>query len=157
MPQDLLRNRFGGRSFGPTDEQAAADVAAIDRGESRTVYCSFRGFYGAYPRRFWGYHLDLRPGGLVLRPRLKLGRRFHVGEQVLSAHVRPFESKREAMQHLGTGQYAPGGKLEWAGMVVVRCETSDGVLEFAVPRPDVRLVLHYLDRLRQAGSIGDES
>jgi hypothetical protein len=29
---------------------------------------------------------------------------------------------------------------------VISCQTSAGMLEFAVPRPDVRLMLHYLGR-----------
>jgi hypothetical protein len=41
-------------------------------------------------------------------------------------------------------EYAPERRLEWAGFVVISCQTSPGMVEFAGPRPDVPLMLHVL-------------
>jgi hypothetical protein len=131
---------------------SAADIAAIDRGDGRTVFCSYRGLYGSYPRRFAGCWLDLTPDGPVIRPMLLfrfLRQRIPISEPVIGARVRPFDNQREALQLVGAGQYATGGLLEQSGSVVISCETSGGLLEFAVRRPDIDLVLHFFDRLAQ--------
>jgi hypothetical protein len=149
MPWDPAFARF---LRGPGERERAADIQAVDRGEGRTLFCSFRATYGSYPRSFRGYMLDLTPEGLVLRPVLLLGflsRRIPARERIESARVRPFQSEREARSLLATGLYAPGDRMGWAGMEVITCETAAGVLEFAVKRPDVALVLHYLDGLRR--------
>ncbi len=134
---------------GPREAASEADIAAIDRGEGRTLFCYYRGLYGSYPRRFAGCMLDLTPDGPVIRPLLILKRwqRIPVSEQVMGARVRPFDNKREAFELRGAGQYAQGGLLRPSGSVVVSCQTSGGLLEFAVMRPDVELVLHFFDRL----------
>jgi hypothetical protein len=96
--------------------------------------------------------LDLTPDGPVIRPLLFLRflrQRIPVPEQVISARVRPFENQREAFKLLGAGQYAPGGVLEQSGSVVISCQTSGGLLEFAVRRPDVALMLHFLNRMAE--------
>jgi hypothetical protein len=131
---------------------SAADIAAIDRGDGRTVFCYYRGLYGSYPRRFAGCWLDLTPDGPVIRPMLFLRflrQRIPISEQVIGARARPFDSQREAYRVGGAGQYATGGLLEQSGSVVISCETSGGLLEFAVRRPDIDLVLHFFDRLAQ--------
>ncbi|HEV2373271.1 MAG TPA: hypothetical protein VGS19_13995 [Streptosporangiaceae bacterium] len=155
MPWDLAKNRL----HGPDEKATASDIAAVDSGEGRTVYCSFRGLYGSFPRRFRGYFLDLTADGPVLRPFLGfsfLWRRIPIHAHVVSAKIRPFKDGREALDLMSTGQYAPGGKLEWAGSEIISCRTTEGVLEFAVKRPDVPLVLHYLDRLSQRDNAVDE-
>ena len=69
MPLDLAKDRMRG----PSAAAKAADIAAIDRGEIRRVFSSFRGLHGGYPKRFRGYWLDLAPDGMILRPMLLLG------------------------------------------------------------------------------------
>jgi len=149
--QDLLRTR----RREPREAASATDIAAIDRGENRTVFCSYRGLYGSYPRRFAGCMLDLTPDGPVIRPLLLLRflwQRIPISEQVAWARVRPFDNQREARNLLGAGQYSQGGMLEQSGSVVICCETTGGVLEFAVRRPDADLVLHFFNRMaEQAG------
>jgi hypothetical protein len=138
---------------------SVADIAAIDRGEGRTVFCYYRGLYGSYPTRFVGCWLDLTPDGPVIRPMLFLRflrQRIHISEPVVGARVRPFDNQREAFQLAGAGQYASGGLLEQSGSVVISCQTSGGLLEFAVRRPDVDLVLHFFDRLVQRGAASAE-
>lgn len=128
----------------------AADIAAVSRGETVWVVCSYRGNYGNYPNRFMGCYLDLAPGGPVIRPMLFFGqfwRRIPVMEKIISVQVRPFSGWREAARVAGGGQYAAGGSLEQSGRVPISCTTSGGVLEFAVPRPDVDLVLYYFGSL----------
>jgi hypothetical protein len=141
MPSDLVRNRMRA----PSLAARAADIEAVDRGEGRTVVCMFRGSYGSYPRRFKQKTLDLTNDALVLPPFwYSLNRKcITITEHVLSAHVRP-RNFRTDWNLKATGMYAPGSALEWAGVDVISCQTSSGTLEFAVPRPDVPLVLHVL-------------
>jgi hypothetical protein len=141
MPSDLVRNRMRA----PSLAARAADIEAVDRGEGRTVVCMFRGSYGSYPRRFKQKMLDLSNDALVLRPfwYSLSRRRIAITEQVLAAHVRP-RNFRTDWNLRATGMYAPGAILEWAGADVISCQTSSGTLEFAVPRPDVPLVLHVI-------------
>ena len=68
-------------------------------------------------------------------------------QQVFSARFRPFDSTTEAARLLGTGQYGPGQLFEQAGYAVISYQTSCGILEFCVWRPDVLLMLHYFNRL----------
>lgn len=147
MAGDVL----GERRRGSREAASAADVAAIDEGAGRTVFCSYRGLYGSYPRRFAGCMLDLTLDGAVIRPLLLLRcwQRIPVCEPVMWARVRPFDSEREAVRLGGAGQYGPGGLLQQSGSVVICCQTSGGLLEFAVRRPDVDLVLHFFDRLAE--------
>jgi hypothetical protein len=156
-PRDLLRT-WKRRS---REAASAADIAAVDRGEGRAVFCYYRGLYGSYPRRFAGCCLDLTADGPVIRPMLFLRflrQRIPISERVIGARVRPFESHGEAFHLGGAGQYATGALLEQSGTVVISCETSGGVLEFAVRRPDIDLVLHFFERLAQhaAGAVSAE-
>ena len=107
----------------------------------------FRGTYGAYPRRFKQKMLDLTSDVLVLRPFWYNPNRkqMTIAERVLSAHVRPRKFKTDWNVRAAV-EYAPGLRLEWAGFEVISCDTSSGTLEFAVPRPDIPLVLHVLQR-----------
>jgi hypothetical protein len=133
----------------PREERQEEDIRAVDRGEVVTAFCAYRGTYGSYPRRFMGCWLDLAPDGPVIRPMLFLAflwRRIPVTEDIRSAQARPFASQWEAVNWRGSGAYAAGGALQQAGKVVISCRTSAGVLEFAVSRPDVQLVLHYFSR-----------
>jgi hypothetical protein len=135
---------------GPREARQAGDVDAVNRGEVVAMFCAYRGTYGTYPRRFRGCWLDLTPKGLVIRPMLLLSflwRRITVPERIVEAKVRPFMNAREALNWKGSGQYAAGGALEQAGNEVVSCHTALGLLEFAVHRPDVPLILHYIGRL----------
>jgi hypothetical protein len=116
------------------------------------VFCYYRGMYGSYPRRFAGCMLDLTPGGPVIRPMLFLRsfwQRILIAEPVIGARARPFDSQREAVQLASSGQFARGGLLEQSGSVVISCQTSGGLLEFAVRRPDVDLMLHFFDRMAE--------
>lgn len=129
----------------------AADVAAVDRGEVVTVSCGYHGDYGGYPHwRYMPCWLDLAPGRPVIRPTVYfsfLWRRIPVEEQIVSARVRPFRDQREAAMRGSTGMYGEGGLYEHRGGVIIACETSGGTLEFTVRRPDIDLMLHYLNKL----------
>lgn len=148
MPRDLLRM---GPLRGPGDEAVRDDIAAIDRGEGRTLFCYVRSLYGAYPRKFRGYMMDLTSDGIVLRSLLlahRIQRREdRVRERIVSARVRPFEGTREARRFHTAGLYGPDGRLSWASTTIISSQTTEGVLEFAVKSPDVPLMLHYLARL----------
>jgi hypothetical protein len=142
-PLDVIRRGFRSPTKGATD----ADIAAVDRGEGRTVACFFRGQYGGCPRRFRRKMLDLTPDGLILRPfwSSPSRSRFRIKEAIVSAGVR----QREGWTDLNvpmTGAYRQGGLFDYAGFETIHCETSEGVVELAVPRPDIPLVLHYLRR-----------
>lgn len=149
MPIDLVRNRMRA----PNQAARAADIEAVDRGEGRTIACLFRGTYGTYPRRFKQKMLDLTGDSLVLRPFwYGLNRkRVTIAEPVLAAQVRERNFKTDWNVRAAV-KYGP--RREWAGFEVISCQTSSGILEFAVPRPDVRLMLHVLlgehNRARQA-------
>src|ERR1700680_2492128 len=142
FPWDLVKNRLRG----PSNAAISADIEAVDRGEARTVACMFRATYGPYPRRFRQQMLDLMPDGPVVRPFWYAIRRskVRIEDPILSASVRP-RNPRTDWKVRATGMYASGSALEWAGFVVIQCQTSPGGLEFGVPRPDVSLLLHYLD------------
>jgi hypothetical protein len=149
LPEDPFMVRL---VRGPRPTFRAADMAALDRGESRTVACSLRALYGDYPKRFRGGALDLTPQGPVMRPGLlvRLWRRpFAIKEELLSAEVRPFKSQREAFKFGSSGIRAPDGPLGWAAFVPVRCQTSRGILEFSVTGADVPLLLHYVELMRK--------
>lgn len=144
-PLDVLRNLFRP----PTRAAIAADLAAIDRGEGRRVACLFRGDYNSYPKRFHRKMADLLPEALVLRPFWSSPdrRSFSVDELVVSADLRRRAPKTD-WNILGTGVYAKGQVFDFAGFEVVECQTQRGAFELAVPRPDVSLVLHYLQTAR---------
>ena len=141
MPLDLVRNRMQP----PSHAAREADIEAVDSGDGRTIACMFRGTYGRYPRRFRQKMMDLTSDALVLRPYwYSLNRRqMTIKEPVLYAWVRLRNFKTD-WNIRAAGIYAPGAPLEWAGFEVVSCQTHLGILEFAVPRPDVQLVLHAL-------------
>lgn len=142
FPQDLLRNRLRG----PRNDALAADLQALDSGQARTVACLFRGTYGMYPKRFRQHMLDLFPGGPTVRPFWYSfrRRRFRIAEPITSARVRPRDPRTD-LNVRATGLYAAGKPLGWAGFEVVQCRTVQGLIEFAVPRPDVPLLLHYFN------------
>ena len=144
-PLDVLRNWFRG----PSGAAIAADLAAIDRGEGRRLGCLFRGDYAGYPRRFHRKMADLLPQALVLRPFWSSPdrRSLRIAEIVVSASVRPRDRAKD-WNVPGTGMYGPGQALGYAGFEVVECKTALGRFELAVPRPDVPLVLHYLQTVR---------
>ncbi len=93
--------------------------------------------------------IHLTPDGVLLRPLLLLSflwRQVLIQDQFIFARVRPFANAGEQRKFLSAGQYAPGGRLEHVGTSIISCQTSQGVLEFAVKRPDVPLMLHFIDR-----------
>jgi hypothetical protein len=142
-PIDVIRRAFRP----PSNAALAADILAIDRGEGRTLACLFRGFYGEYPRRFGRKMLDLAPDALVIRPfwSSPFRSKFRIPrEDITSAHLRP-PRLGESGKVLDDGIYPAGAVFEWAAFVVVICESAGGRLELGVPRPDVALVLHYLN------------
>lgn len=135
---------------GAREKRQKGDIEAVDSGVTVTLVGSYKGNYGKYPKRFMMAYIDLNEDGIVIRPMLFFGqywRKIPVSERVISARVRPFLNKREAFSVRGGGQYAAGGILEQTGNVAISCTTSGGVLDLAVPRPDVEMVLHYLSRL----------
>lgn len=149
-PLDVIR-----RGFRPPSQAAvSADLEAIDHGDGRTLACFYRAEYGGYPRRFRRKMLDLMPAGLAFRPfwSSPSRTRFQIDAgEIMSAHMRP-RSHRTDLNVPATGVYQQGGSFSYAGFEVIQCQTSHGLLELAVPRPDVPLVLHYLNRNRSAAT-----
>lgn len=142
-PLDVIRRLFRP----PSKALIAADLAAIDRGEGRTLACLFRGDHGGYPRRFRRKFLDLAPDALVLRHFWSSPSRssFRIPRQeVTSAWVRPRNGGTD-LNVPAAGVYSPGGIFSYAGFEVVTCQTAGGEIELAVPRPDVPLMLHYIN------------
>jgi len=136
-----------------SQKKAAARIAAIDSGHTRRIVSFVRATYGDYPRKFFGYFVELAPSGLILRPGLLLRFRYPtvtVTEPILSAHVRPFADEAEH-RHLSSGRYDAGGAMEMLGRVVVTCQTPLGVLEFAPTRRNVPVLLHYLQLQAPSG------
>jgi hypothetical protein len=128
----------------------AADLEAVDANVTMRVACLLRATYGSYPKRFSGHMLDLSPDGIVVRPYWSSLRRrvFRVTEDITEAYVRPRDLKTD-WNIRATGAYAEGGSLSHIGMEVITCRTELGPIEFAVVRPDVPLMLHYLDLRKQ--------
>lgn len=142
-PIDILRRGFRA----PSKAALAADIAAVDRGEGRTLACLFRGFYGKYPRRYGRKMLDLAPDALLIRPfwSSPIRSTFRIPrEDITSAHPRPSRVAGSG-KVMDDGIYPAGAVFSWAAFVVIICETAEGRLELGVPRPDVPLMLHYLD------------
>lgn len=131
----------------PSKAARRADIAAIDRGEARRVACLFRGLYPPYAAKFMVRKMDLTPDGVILRPFWYSPDRhiMLITENVTFAYTRPRNSGTDHRIH-SFGNYEDGKPLGYAGFTVVVCETPRGRLEFAVPNPDVPLVLHYFHR-----------
>lgn len=131
----------------PKAAASRADIAAIDRGEARRVACLFRGLYPPYSVRFQVRTLDLTADAVVLGPLWYSSDRHttKITETVTAAHTRPRDPVTDRRIH-SKWNYEVGKPLEYAGFTVIVCETPGGKLEFAVPNPDVPLVLHYFHR-----------
>jgi hypothetical protein len=147
-PLDVLR-----RAFRPPSSAAlSADISAIDRGEGRTVACLYRGSFGPYPKRFRRKMLDLHPDALIFRPfwSSPARSRFRIPRSdIISAA--PGCPDRAAVL------YSPGsGRFDYAAFDVIRCQMAGGNLDLAVPRPDVTLVLHYLNSPAAASTDGTD-
>jgi hypothetical protein len=129
-----------------------ADIAAIDRGEARRVACLFRGLYPPYSARFQIRKMDLTPDAVILRPFWYSPDRHivRISETVTAAYTRARDPVTDHRIR-SFGNYETGRPLGYAGFTVVVCETPRGRLEFAVPNPDLPLVLHYFHR----GTAGD--
>jgi hypothetical protein len=131
----------------PKKAAARADIAAVDRGEARRVACMFRGLYSPYSARFMVRKMDLTSEGVILRPFWFSPDRhiIRITETIVAAYTR---ARHPATDHRirSLGNYQVGRPLEYAGFTVVVGETPHGRLEFAVPNPDVPLVLHYFHR-----------
>jgi hypothetical protein len=125
-PLDVLR-----RWFRPPSQSAiAADIAAVDRGDGRTVACFYRGEYEGMARRSRRKMLDLTGGGLVLRPfwSSPSRTRFRIeGNEITSAHLRP-RRHRTDLNVPATGVYQQGGIFDYAGFEVIQCQISRGLL-----------------------------
>lgn len=136
---------------GESPLESAWEISAVDRGETVSFICYFRRLYGDGPRQFCGYFLELTAKGPVLRQQwlFIVRRRIAIPEELLSAHVRPFESQQEARRFASTGIYAPGAAREWDGSSIVSCQTPVGEIEFGVGRRHVRVLLHYIKVLRR--------
>jgi hypothetical protein len=136
---------------GPRLAATIADVAAVDSGQPVIVLCDIRRLYGDQPPKFKQYFMELAPGGPVIFRKLFFISRHRtpLPEQILSANVRPFANRREAMRFVSSGVYAPGGAREWAGMSILSCKTQFGTMEIAAWRRDVSLLMHYFDVQRK--------
>ncbi|HEX6518867.1 MAG TPA: hypothetical protein VF070_02480 [Streptosporangiaceae bacterium] len=100
--------------------------------------------------------LDLAPDVLVIRPFWSSPSRtkFRIPrEEIKAAYMRP-PRLSESGKVLDGGIYPAGAVFEWAAFVVIICELADGKLELGVPRPDVPLVLHYLNSRAPAPADG---
>lgn len=142
-PIDVIRRGFRA----PSKAALAADIAAIDRGEGRTLACLFRGSYGHYPRRYGRKMVDLAPDALLIRPfwSSPFRAKFRIPlDDITSAHLRP-PRLADSGKVMDDGIYPAGAVFDWAAFVVIICETADGKVEIGVPRPDVPMVLHYLN------------
>ena len=140
-----------------TREAVAADIAAVDEGVALRVVCHFRSTYGRYPRRFSPRMADLSLEGIVVRPFWNsLNRRvFPIAEKITEAHVRPRNLKTD-WNIRATGTYAENGAYTHIRMEVITCRTVHGILELAVVRPDMPVVLRYLNhQAAQLGSSGE--
>lgn len=73
-------------------------------------------------------------------------------EAISEAHVRPRDMKTD-WNIRATGAYAEGGALSHVGMEVITGRTDLGTIEFAIVRPGLPLMLHYLNHKQQA--VGD--
>jgi hypothetical protein len=125
----------------------AADLEAVDANVTIRVNCVIRGTYGGYPRRFLIQRMaDLTPDGILVRPYWLIGRKFRVTEDILEAHVRPRNWRTDWNLRGGAGAYTADGGQSYLGMEVITCRTSGGIIEFAIPRADVPLMLHYISR-----------
>jgi hypothetical protein len=148
---DLLKAGFRR----PKAAAGRADIAAIDHGEGRQVACFFRGLYPPYSARFRFRKLDLTPDAVILRPLWFTPdrRTTRITETVTATYTRP---RDPATDHRirSYGNYRAGKPLEFAGSTVVVCMTARGRLEFAVPNPDIPLVLHYFNRGTREGVRG---
>jgi hypothetical protein len=138
-----------------------ADMAAMDRGEAIVVGCYIRRLYGHQPQRFSGWLMELAPDGPVLYRKLfflfVIRRKMPLPERILSARVRPFESQAEARRFASTGIFEAGsGPWEWAGSSILSCQTDRGMMEIAVGRRDVSLLLHYIDMQRARHGVRPE-
>jgi hypothetical protein len=147
-PFDVIR-----RGFRPPSKAAmSGDISAIDRGEPRTLACLYRGTLGGYPKRFRRKMLELHPDALVFRPfwsspsrtRFRIQR----ADIISAAPARPDRA---------TAIYSPGaGTYDYAALDVITCHLTGGNLDLAVPRPDVPLVLHYLNLSAETSDQGSE-
>ncbi len=131
-----------------------ADMAAIEGGEARRVACLFRGLYSPYSARFLYRKMDLTPDAVILRPFWFTPDRhiLRIAETVTAAYSRPRDPDTDRRIR-NIGNYREGKPLGYAGFTVVVCETARGRLEFAVPNPDVPLLLDYFHRQRPHGQI----
>jgi hypothetical protein len=151
-PRKSAGTARGFRLIGRLSKDALADdIEAVDGNVALRIVSLFRATYGDYPKRFSQRILDLSPDGIVVRPYWFALRRtsFLVTEEIIEANVRPRDPKTD-WNIRATGAYAEGGALSHIGMEVITCRTDLGSLEFAVIRPDVPLMLHYINHRRHA-------
>lgn len=134
-----------------SQDALADDLEAVGANVTLRLVCLFRATYGSYPKGFSQRTLDLSPDGIVVRPFWYDPRRrvFWVTEEIIEANVRPRNPKTD-WNIRATGAYAEGGALSHIGMEVINCRTDLGSIEFAVIRPDVPLMLHYINHRRHA-------
>jgi hypothetical protein len=135
----------------PTASARDADIEAVRSGESRIVACVFRGLFGAYPHGFRFGKLSISRTSAEWRPYWWAlnRRRWDIRAQVVRAYVRPRNPETDGRVR-STGAYAPDGWLSASGFSVIVCETPDGTLEFAVPNPDIPLLLFVFSKLWKA-------
>jgi hypothetical protein len=108
----------------------------------------FPRLFDPYPKKFGALGwLDLTTDGARWHPfRWQFWyKTWTFNDQILSVSTRG-RNKDSDRRVWSSGTHAPDGSMSWAGYTVVICQTPGGALEFAVPNPDVRLVLSYFRR-----------
>jgi hypothetical protein len=139
-----------------TEAALAADLEAVDEDVAVRIIGFIRADYGRYPRNFLTPRMiDLYSDGIAARPfsATLSWRTFQVTEDITEARVRPRNPKTD-WNIRGVGNYATGGSLSHLGTEVITCRTHLGMLEFAVLRLDVPLMLRYLNRRMQVPKEG---
>lgn len=139
-----------GGLVGPSKDAIAEDFKAIDEGRAIRMGCLFRATYGSYPKRFRQQSMRLTQDGLLFRPSpLSILRRsFWVREGIQEARVRSYVFKTD-WNVRAKGNYAEGRPLAHLGFDIISCRTELGLVEFAVRRPDVPLVLYFIKKMKE--------
>jgi hypothetical protein len=124
----------------PTRADSAADLVALCGGATRTVSCFLRGHDVRYPQICTQGTLTLGPGGITWVRYFEPGAPIEFHDPCTSMSLRRIGL---AERKVRAGRRALGSFAAPAFVVVV-CETTRGVLECTVPRPDAALVVYAL-------------
>jgi hypothetical protein len=67
------------------------------------------------------------------------------GSLVHGSRIDNYNAVRSITSPIGSGADVPRSPFDYANFDIVTCETAEGTLELAVPRPDIPLVLRYIN------------